>query len=100
MKQITNLKEAIDNEGTSIVKFGADWCQPCKQLDPILQEVSEEMKYVSVYKVDINDVAKEATELGVRTVPVTIKFVDGKPVDRKIGLGTKEDYKEWVKCND
>lgn len=95
MEKIKSLDNIKLSKGVTIVKFGAEWCSPCKQLDPILGEVSEESKYVSFFSVDIGDVAKDCTDLGIRTVPTVIKFKDGVAVDRRIGLTTKEEYKKW-----
>lgn len=96
LKTLEDYNETINSDIVHVIKFGASWCAPCKTMDNVLQELSEEMKYIKFKSIDINDVAKECTDLGIRTVPTILKFQNGKAIDRKIGIGSKEDYKLWL----
>ena len=74
---------------TGLVKFSAEWCSPCKSFAPILKTAAEEAG-VAVKDVDIDEEAEVASQFGIRSVPTTIAFVDGKPIDMIVGSVSKE----------
>jgi thioredoxin 1 len=80
-----------------LVDFFADWCGPCKMAGPVLDELTDEAqgKY-EVVKINIDQNQPLAQEYGVMSIPTVILFKDGKEVDRKIGFGGKEGYKELL----
>ncbi|MCJ7567146.1 MAG: thioredoxin [Anaerolineales bacterium] len=82
--------EVVKSRGIVLVDFGAEWCHPCKQLDPIVQELAEEWQAsVKVGKVDIDANVSSAMKYGVMGVPTLILFKDGKPVERLTGFVPK-----------
>lgn len=81
-----------------IVDFGADWCQPCKIIEPILEELSEDYKdEISIYKVNVDDEHELSAALGIKSIP-SILFV---PVDKEpemaIGALPKESFNLAIK---
>jgi thioredoxin 1 len=74
-----------------LVDFGAKWCHPCEQLDPIIEELAEDWSdRVKFFKLDI-DMALEITmKYGVMGVPSLILFVGGEPVKYLTGLVPKK----------
>ena len=85
--------EVINYKGVVLVDFYANWCGPCKMLRPILEELSSEVKIVSV-DVDNND--KLAMSYGISSIPCVIKFKNGKEDARSIGFKTKEEIMEMI----
>ena len=81
------LKLAQDNKKL-LVKFGADWCGPCKVVDKILPELPED---ISVITVDVEEEDDLASELGIRNIPFILYFVDGIEVGKTVGSVTKEE---------
>jgi len=68
-----------------VLDFYADWCVPCKQLKPILDEIEKELNYVTVEKINI-EVNDEAADLyEIRSVPTLLIFKDNILVDKIIG---------------
>ena len=66
-----------------LVDFGAEWCHPCKQLDPIVEELAEEWDgRVKVCKLDIDANLNTTMSLGIMGVPTLILFIDGEPVEQ------------------
>ncbi len=79
--------KTVTGNGDVIVKFGASWCGPCKQLAPIFESVSNEVEGVVFGEVSIDDSGNLSTELGIRAVPTMILYRDGEEVERKMGGG-------------
>ncbi len=88
-----NFNENIKN-GTILVDFYADWCGPCRMLSPILEELSNDFNIV---KVNVDESPIAAQKYGVMSIPTLIVFKDGKEVNKKIGLCSKDELKEMIK---
>ena len=83
-----------------IVDFWAEWCGPCKQIGPILEEVSEEKKgQINVYKINIDNNPETPQKYGVRGIPTLMYFRDGKLIDTIIGSLSKSLLIEWIESN-
>jgi thioredoxin 1 len=82
--------EVIQTGGAVLVDFGAEWCHPCKQLDPVVEEIAEELAdKLKVTKLDIDENVDSTMKWGVMGVPTLILFVDGEPVERLTGFVPK-----------
>lgn len=78
-----------------LVDFGADWCKPCKQLDPIVEELAGEWQgKVKVVHVDVDQNGDTAMEYGVMGVPTLIMFINGEPQERLTGFVPKQKIQE------
>jgi thioredoxin 1 len=78
----------------------ADWCKPCKMLEPILKEVGDENKNVQVYKVDIEKHRAIAQAFNVRSIPLVLFFKNGRFLDQLMGLYPKEYYVKAIEILD
>ena len=87
-----NAKEFMATELPIVLDFSAAWCGPCKQLAPIIEELSEEYAgRIAVGKCDIEEADDLTMEYGIRNVPTVIFIKDGKIVDRFVGYKSKSD---------
>lgn len=72
-----------------VVKFRADWCQPCKRLAPIIDELKQEFPDVTFRDVDVDAQPDEAAKYGVMSLPTLVFIKDGQVVDRQVGAYPK-----------
>ncbi len=80
-----------------LVDFWAEWCAPCKQIAPALEEIAAEMEgRLAIAKVNIDENPGTPTKYGVRGIPTLILFKDGHVAATKVGTLTKNKLVEWV----
>lgn len=89
LTEATFEAEVLGAKGTVMVDFGAEWCGPCKVLEPIMEKVASEVSF-NVFKVDIDDCPNLAKKFGIRGVPTVIVFQDGKVAKTNVGLTNKD----------
>lgn len=90
-------KEVIQSEDIVLVDFYANWCKPCNDLSPRLDEVAKKEKDVKFVKIDIDDATDLKFEYDIKAVPTMIIFKDGKEVDRHMGPLEVNEIIEWIK---
>jgi len=76
-------------EGSYLVKFGASWCGPCKQLETIMEAIVEEG--YSVFEVNIDEEQELTKKYEIRSVPTTLIFKNKELVQRIIGIKSKQE---------
>jgi len=77
----------ISSNTPVLVDFYADWCQPCKQMAPILKEVKSELKEsVRIIKVDVDKNPLIATQYQIRNIPTVMVFKNGEPQWKGVGV--------------
>jgi len=92
-----NFNETINSTKPTLVDFYATWCGPCRMMEPLLEQVSTEVKDVAtILKVDIDKNRDFAVKHGIRSVPTLILFKEGKVVWRQSGLPPKNLIVESV----
>lgn len=80
-----------------VVDFWAEWCGPCKQIGPALEELSAEYgDKVKIAKVDVDQNPNAAAQLGVRGIPALFIFKDGEVVSNRAGAAPKAALQSWI----
>ena len=91
------FKSTIEkSKGKVLVDCYATWCGPCKMLSPIFDELAEEVKEVTFYKLDVDENPKMSEEYQIMTIPTILIFEDGKLVSQTSGFMTKDMVLELI----
>ena len=90
----------IKSSKPTIVDFWAEWCGPCKQIGPVLEEISDEMKdQVVIAKHNIDEEPNTPTKYGIKGIPTMLLFKGGELKATKVGATTKSNIVSWIKEN-
>ncbi|HJP20052.1 MAG: thioredoxin TrxA [Alphaproteobacteria bacterium] len=80
-----------------LVDYWAEWCGPCKQIAPALEEIADEMDAsITVAKLNIDDNPVTPTKFGVRGIPTLMLFKNGQVAATKVGALPKGKLVEWI----
>ncbi len=80
-----------------VVDFWAEWCGPCKQIGPALEELSDEYAgKVKIVKVNVDENPNAPASMGVRGIPALFLFKDGQVVSNKTGAAPKAAMASWI----
>ena len=100
MKHITDSSfdaDVLNAGGPVLVDFWAEWCGPCKQIAPALEELSKDLAAkITVAKINIDENPQTPSKYGVRGIPTLMIFKDGQVAATKIGALPKSKLYEWV----
>jgi len=91
----SNFDEKI-KEGKVVIDCYADWCAPCKMLEPVIEELDEEMKDIKFLKLNVDENQEKAGEYGIMSIPTMLFFKDGKKIEQFAGFMPKEILKERI----
>ena len=89
------LQSAVDAHGVALVDFHAEWCGPCKMLEPIVETLAAETS-AAVLKVDIDENQRLAQQYQVRGVPTLLLFSDGTPVEQVVGVRDEHTLRSLI----
>ncbi len=88
--------EVLDHKGTVMVDFYADWCGPCKVTEPIIDELSNEMKDVKFVKIDVDASQDLASQYSIFSIPTFLIFKNGKVAGQFVGAQSKDHFEEEI----
>lgn len=92
-------REIISNGGTSLVQFKAEWCSPCKAMQPIIEEVAKTNPEVKFFAVDVegDGIDEVLSDYEVRSVPAFVKIEAGNKTGLAVGVQKKSELDEFVR---
>lgn len=81
--------------GVQLVDFWATWCELCKMIAPVLEELAADYEgKADILKLDVDENPSTAAKYEVMSIPTLIVFKDGQPVDKVVGFQPKENLAE------
>ena len=91
-------EKVLKDKNIVLCDFWAEWCGPCKQISPILEELSEELQEnkITIAKVNIDDNPETPSKFGIMSIPTLLLFKEGKLVSTQVGLQQKKELKSWI----
>jgi thioredoxin 1 len=93
----TFATEVTNSDIPVVVDFWAEWCGPCKQIGPSLEELSDEYDgKVKIVKVNVDENPNSPAQMGVRGIPALFLFKDGQVVANKTGAAPKAALADWI----
>ncbi len=98
VKEVDQFDELIsDPERAVLVDFWAEWCGPCKQIGPALEEIAAEMNgKVKIAKLNIDENPSTPGKYGIRAIPTLMIFNGGEVASTKMGAQPKGALVDWI----
>lgn len=91
--------EVEDFNGIVLVDFWAEWCTPCRQQGPIIEQLAEELagdSSVKIAKMDVDAQPHTPQQFGIRSIPTLKFFKNGQVVAELVGVNQKEVLKQAI----
>ena len=93
----TSDDEVLNSSKRILIEFYADWCEPCKTLQPTLEEVAKENLDLKVVKINVDENPDLATVFGVNYVPLLVVMENAEEVNHAMGALSKKEILELIK---
>ena len=89
--------DVLKSAGPVLVDFWAEWCGPCKQIGPALEQIAVELAgEVTIAKLNIEESPTTPSRYGVRGIPTMMLFKDGQMTSMKVGAMPKQKILDWL----
>src|SRR5215471_12639926 len=88
--------EVLRADRPVLVDFSANWCPPCRMMEPVINELAAELAgHLVVGRLDVDRHPEMAALFGILSMPTLILFAGGRPVDRLVGFSTSAHVRRW-----
>jgi thioredoxin 1 len=89
--------EVLKATSPVVVDFWAEWCGPCRQIAPALEEIAGSLGgKVKILKLNVDENPQTAAKYGIQSIPTLMIFKDGQMASRQIGAAPKQKLEQWI----
>ncbi len=89
--------DVLKSSGPVVVDFWAEWCGPCKQIAPALEEIAGAMgDKVKIVKLNVDENPDTAAKYGIMSIPTLMLFKNGEMKSRQVGAAPKQKLQQWI----
>ena len=89
--------EVLKSSGPVVVDFWAEWCGPCRQIAPALEEIAGSLNgRVKIVKLNVDENPQTASRYGVMSIPTLMLFKNGELASRQVGAAPKQKLEQWI----
>ncbi len=88
--------EVMQSDKPVLIDFWAEWCGPCRMMAPVIEEIADEVDFVKVCKVNVDEQAQLAAMFGIESIPTLIVIKNGHTVNRSIGFISKDEVLKLI----
>jgi thioredoxin 1 len=94
---IVEFEELVKTDKLIVLDFWAEWCGPCRNLSPIIEELSNEYSdSVNIKKVNVDENPDMSQKFGIRNLPTVLFIKNGEVLDKQVGFVPKIKYIEKI----
>ena len=93
--------DVLKSSMLTLVDFWAEWCGPCKQISPLLEEIANEKKdIIKIIKLNVDENRETAGKYNIMGIPTLLLFKGGEVVGSTVGASmTKSQLIDWIESN-
>ena len=89
--------QVLKSAGPVVVDFWAEWCGPCRQIAPALEEIAGSLNgRVKIVKLNVDENPQTASKYGVMSIPTLMIFKGGEMASRQVGAAPKQKLHQWI----